>query len=571
LNRSHVSLFLVLSAGLVLLAAFSCGKKNRAPDVPAITAGPDSCFKDTTHAFSAVAADPDGDSVSVRFDWGDSNVSNWSGWVASGDTAASTHAWSDTGTFEVKVQARDTGLRTSSWSSGLAVRVVIARPAPDAPTAPSGPVKGWQDSSYTFGIFVPFSETIAVAIRFAWGDGAISDWSSFAAPGDSVKRSHTWSVPDTYAVAAQAKDTANTLSQWSAPHNIRIKPPDTLRLWRVKLTAIEERSFYSSPAFGPNGSIYVGSPDGGLYSLRDSMVQWRYQTGDEIRSSPAIAPDGTIYVGSYDDTLYALDPGGTPRWGVPTGHHVHASPAIGSDGTVYFGSLDHWLYAVNPDGSVKWRTSNVNATRSSPAVAADGVVYVGSNDDSIYAVNANGTVKWGYETGGIIRSSPSFGADGTVYCGSHDGCLYALNPDRTLKWKYQTGGVVQSSAVVATDGAIYFGSDDSNLYALDAGGTRKWKYQTGGGVTASPAIAADGTVYFGSADYSIYALNPDGSAKWQFDTDGAIQSSPTIGPDGKVYFTSSDGYLYALKGKSPLASSPWPKFHHDLRNTGRAQ
>ena len=104
---------------------------------------------------------------------------------------------------------------------------------------------------------------------------------------------------------------------------------------------------------------------------------------------------------------------------------------------------------------------------------------------------------------------------------------------------------------------------------MNPDGTLKWKYLTGGSVSASPTIASDGTIYFGSADNSVYALNPDGTAKWQFESDGAIQSSPTIGPDGKVYFTSKDGYLYALKGRSTLAGSPWPKFHHDLKNTGR--
>ena len=31
----------------------------------------------------------------------------------------------------------------------------------------------------------------------------------------------------------------------------------------------------------------------------------------------------------------------------------------------------------------------------------------------------------------------------------------------------------------------------------------------------------------------------------------------------------SGGSFYALRGTSPLADSPWPKFQHDLRNTGR--
>ena len=83
-------------------------------------------------------------------------------------------------------------------------------------------------------------------------------------------------------------------------------------------------------------------------------------------------------------------------------------------------------------------------------------------------------------------------------------------------------------------------------------------------------IAPDGTVYFGSDDNYLYALYPDGTLKWRYETDANVETSPTIGSDGKVYFTSRDGYLYALKGKSPLAASAWPKFHHDLRNTGRA-
>jgi outer membrane protein assembly factor BamB len=560
----------VLSTALALIVVLSCGKKNRAPDVPAMPAGPDSCFKDTTHTFRAIAVDRDGDSVSVRFDWGDSTLSDWSRWSASDDTVTMTHAWSDTGTFEVTAQAQDSAL-SSAWSAPLAVRVVVARPAPDAPTKPDGPAKGGQDTMYTFATAAFHPESIKVAIRFAWGDGDTSQWSEFVAPGESVYRSHTWPVPDTYAVTAQAKDTWNAMSQWSVPHEVRIWPPDTLGLWRYKLIAIEDEAFYSSPAIGSNGTILAGSPDGSLYAVNpDGTFGWKYPAGEKIWSSPAIAPDGTIYVGSYDDVLYAIDSHGTLRWSYPTGGSIRSSPAIGGDGTIYVASQDHGLYALSQFGSLEWRVLANRAGRSSPAVGVDGTVYVGTDDGYICAESTNGVVKWQYRTGGTIHASPSLGADGTVYCGSNDGYLYALNPDGTLKWKFDTDSTVQGSASIASDGTIYFGSDDGNLRALNPDGTLKWKYLTGGGVSASPAIASDGTVYFGSADNSVYALNSDGTAKWQFESDGAIQSSPTIGPDGKVYFTSKDGYLYALKGTSPLASSPWPKFHHDLRNTGRA-
>ena len=67
----------------------------------------------------------------------------------------------------------------------------------------------------------------------------------------------------------------------------------------------------------------------------------------------------------------------------------------------------------------------------------------------------------------------------------------------------------------------------------------------------------------------MYALNPDGALKWRYMTGDAVYSSPAIGSDGTVYVGSDDGYLYAIQGSAPLADSPWPKYQHDLQNTGR--
>ena len=399
----------LLSAALLVVGVSSC-KKNRPPDVPAVPNGPAVCFVDTTYSFTTTATDPDGDSVAVRFAWSDSSVSNWSGWFGSGDVVAPTHAWSDTGTYQVCAQAQDQKERSSGWSGAHTVQVVYRRP-PDTPAAPTGPDIGGQDSSYTFAAAAFHPDSISVSIRFSWGDGDTSDWSAFVASGESVAMSRVWSTPATYLVTVQAKDTGDALSQWSAPHSIVIRLPDTLCKWRFQLAA---------------------------------------------------------------------------RWDV----YLYSSPAIGPDGTIYVGSSDSSLYAVNPDGTLKWR----------------------------------------YLTGERrVRSSAAIGSDGTVYFGSDDNYLYALNPDSTLKWRYQTGGNVH----------------------------------------ASPAIGSDGTVYFGSDDDYLYALNPNGSLKWRYRAGTDIKSSPTIGPDGTIYFTSEDGYLYALKGTGTLANSAWPKFRHDLKNTGR--
>jgi outer membrane protein assembly factor BamB len=100
-------------------------------------------------------------------------------------------------------------------------------------------------------------------------------------------------------------------------------------------------------------------------------------------------------------------------------------------------------------------------------------------------------------------------------------------------------------------------------------GILKWDYATGGSVSSTPAVAADGTLYFGSDDGYVYALNPDGSLKWKYLIGDAVRSSPAIAADGVMYVGSSDYCLYALWSPSPLADSPWPKFHHDLKSTGR--
>ena len=67
-------------------------------------------------------------------------------------------------------------------------------------------------------------------------------------------------------------------------------------------------------------------------------------------SSPAIGPDGTVYVGSWDNKLYAINgKSGVKLWEFKTGGRVYSSPAIGSDGTVYVGSGDKRLYAIKTD------------------------------------------------------------------------------------------------------------------------------------------------------------------------------------------------------------------------------
>jgi hypothetical protein len=94
----------------------TCKKKNQPPGVPSVPSGPASGRKGDTLRFSTVAEDPDGDSVAVRFDWGDSTTSDWSARVRSGDSVVMTHAWQELGLYSIRAQARDAGDTASAWS-----------------------------------------------------------------------------------------------------------------------------------------------------------------------------------------------------------------------------------------------------------------------------------------------------------------------------------------------------------------------------------------------------------------------------------------------------------------------
>jgi len=81
---------------------------------------------------------------------------------------------------------------------------------------------------------------------------------------------------------------------------------------------------------------------------------WEFVTGSAVASSPAIGPDGTVYVGSDDKKLYALSgKTGVKLWEFEAGRSVYSSPAIGSDGTVYVGEGGEGggnkLYAIKTD------------------------------------------------------------------------------------------------------------------------------------------------------------------------------------------------------------------------------
>ncbi|UCG43479.1 MAG: hypothetical protein JSU73_02355, partial [candidate division WOR-3 bacterium] len=169
--------------------------KNEPPGVPSTPSGPDSAWTGAGCTFSSSAEDPDGDSVAIRFDWDDGGTSDWSPYVLSGETVAAGHSWADSGTYSVKAQARDQEDSASDWSAGHQIEISTGgqNEPPDAPSAPYGPETGSVDTEYAFVSTAADPDGDSVAIRFDWGDGDTSNWSSWAASGDTISMKHSWS------------------------------------------------------------------------------------------------------------------------------------------------------------------------------------------------------------------------------------------------------------------------------------------------------------------------------------------------------------------------------------------
>jgi len=387
-------------------------------------------------------------------------------------------------------------------------------------------------------------------------------------------------------------------------------------------------NFTSSAAIGADGTIYAaGTNQDKIVFPCTSHSSCATTTTQVCGPGLPSCPTGQICVVS--SCAIPTEQACSENNPCPTGQTCVAGQPAAFTVTTQLGAL----FAINPNGTTKWIAGLFNTTipgvlntplsgfvRSSPAVAPDGTIYVGSQGDfafdrsnlcddtsdyptsnadsnkpvngHVYAFGPDGTMKWDFKTLGRVDSSPSIGADGTVYVGSQQtrkfygtdhsklidessattGFVYAINQNGTIKWFVDLFGDVDSSPAIGSDGTIYIGADNFHVYALNpANGATKWVEPTRDEVKSSPAIALDGTIFIGSNDGSLYAFNPDGTLKKRYIIGGTVNSSPSIGTDGTVYFATGGGddKVYAIIGSSILADTPWPKFRHDIKNTGR--
>lgn len=359
-------------------------------------------------------------------------------------------------------------------------------------------------------------------------------------------------------------------------------------LWSYKTGAGIE----SSPAIGPDGTIYVGSHDGNFYAFnKDGSLKWRikltepsydprWNTSKAIMASPAVAKDGTIYINTASGYLHALNPDSSEKWrfAIKWQSDFWSSPNIGLDETIYIGSARDegsgnkaGLYALNPDGTEKWFVQESSGITIVPTLADDGTVISGAanpldNKGKIFALTSDGKKKWEFVLEQWLESSAAIGPDGTIYTGSKEGYFYALNPDGSEKWRFKTEGGISATPTIGGSETVYIGSWDGNFYALDQKtGKEKWRFDAKVGrdpklfkgypgketICTSAALSMDGVLIFADVFDTLYALDATGKElwKWKNVNGSGFVSSPAIAQDGTIYLGDEAGYFYALGEK----------------------
>ncbi len=199
---------------------------NSLPGVPSIPTGPSSGYIGTSGVYSTSVADSNGNQVKYTFDWGD-GANSTTNLVDSGTSASASHAWSSTGTYQVRANATDSNGVSSVWSNPLTVTIAANTP-PRNPTRPSGLRSGIVGSIYSYSTLATDPDRVQLRYTFDWGDGTTST-TSLVNSGTGAAASHAWNASGTYQVLANATDNSGLSSGWSSPLTVIISknnPPN---------------------------------------------------------------------------------------------------------------------------------------------------------------------------------------------------------------------------------------------------------------------------------------------------------------------------------------------------------
>jgi len=112
------------TSGFVDKTAGATISDNKQPAPPGSPGGMTNLLFGTESTYSTDTEDPEEDLVFYLWEWGDGTTSEWTGPCDSGETVTNAHEWTEPGSYQVRVRARDVSGQESDWSDPITVTAV---------------------------------------------------------------------------------------------------------------------------------------------------------------------------------------------------------------------------------------------------------------------------------------------------------------------------------------------------------------------------------------------------------------------------------------------------------------
>jgi outer membrane protein assembly factor BamB len=356
--------------------------------------------------------------------------------------------------------------------------------------------------------------------------------------------------------------------------------------WARPVESVAPLPKLTAAAIDAAGNIYVGGDNSKLYVLQRSgnvANSWTVGSGG-ITAPPSIGPNG-VWVAS-GGRVYGVkvsDGSILNGSGCLTGS-VTAAPALsgGNPETAWVGSQSQRVFEISAlaCSSNQYPSENFSAAA---AIDSSGFVYVASSAGKLRSLKDAGGFPVDNWTSPALLGGPvtlPLAWDGARVLSVGSGGLYATTVTPTAGSASLLKPVTNpTDPIVDGSGYIVLGDGNALLRIDPTTGAAKWQSPDLGAHPVS-AMALKG----GDADYvvsttagTIHALKADGTVLWS----GPLTSGPEL-REGNIFkgsgdgfstavFGAADGTVYAVVVDGALDSTaPWPKAHHDTRNTGNA-
>ena len=264
---------------------------NDKPNPPAIPSGDDLRVIGYPLELSSFATDPERDSISLTFHWGDGAESS-TALGASGDTLSAAHSYSTLGSYRVYVTATDQSGNLSDSSDRL--RVAIVEPGPTRPTAPLGPdtISLGEICFFTSQARDPFGDSLRLI--FQWGD-TDSSATPFLADGNVFSAGHAYYDSGAYEVTVYAVDGEGRVSVYSAPATVNIAnraPSKPVAPFGDSMALVRETITMFSRSTDPEGDPFYMT----FYWGDATSINTLIQSGNEVFSASHFYTDTGLYI-----------------------------------------------------------------------------------------------------------------------------------------------------------------------------------------------------------------------------------------------------------------------------------